>query len=102
MKKKEAELLAQRLMSRVEKRDDGCWVWTGATCYVGKGSKYGFMVIKYVRHNVRRLAYLVFGNKPALGRHTVDSSCKNSLCINPSHLVRSSRLKSDGPTARKK
>ena len=82
-----------RLWSRVEKTEDGCWLWTGAT--IPKG--YGAIKIDGRMELVHRVAYqLTYGPIPEGKQvdhtcHTKDCTakaleCLHRRCINPEHL----------------
>jgi len=65
---------------RVEKRDDGCWVWTGRKVrgygHIGEGAK---------RKRVHRW-YWEQLNGPVPEGLELDHLCGNKLCVNPDHL----------------
>jgi hypothetical protein len=88
----------ERLLEKVIKAPNGCWLWTGATAYsVGyRDRPYGNLVWKGRRCNARRLAYEAWGKQPPLGDRTAECTCGHTLCINPEHLVRGKRIKSTG------
>lgn len=73
-----------RFWSYVVKRDDGCWIWSGA-----KGSgydTYGRFNVGGVVYRAHRLAFrLVIGREPDQPelRHT----CDTPSCVNPAHLT---------------
>jgi hypothetical protein len=76
-----------RVMSRVKKRRDGCWLWTGRRTPKGYG---------YARHEkredgtwselgVHRIVYQeLVGPIPA--EYTIDHLCRVKHCVNPEHL----------------
>lgn len=69
-----------RFWRRVEKREDGCWVWTGAL-------RNGYGVISVQHENVvaSRFAYeLLVGPIPE--GLFIDHLCRNRACVNPAHL----------------
>lgn len=71
---------ADAFWSRIERSEDGCWLWRGS---VGS-SGYGVTRLFGKSEAAHRVAYrLVFGSTPALLRHT----CDVRLCVNPAHLV---------------
>lgn len=60
----------------------GCWIWTASVN--GKG-KYGCFGVAGKIHRAHRISYfLAHGIDP--GHLTVDHSCRNHRCVNPSHL----------------
>jgi hypothetical protein len=77
--------LLARFWKKVDKTDDGCWLWKGATGSKGYGSMgwgpRGAMR-SYLAH---RLAYhwLVAPLDPSL---TVDHLCYERRCVRPDHL----------------
>lgn len=86
---------ARRFWARVDKRPDGCWLWTGALTEDGYGR---FSVSKTVEFKAHRWAYeAVSGPIPAGMQldhvcHTRDADCVGSRlcphrrCVNPTHL----------------
>jgi hypothetical protein len=82
--------LRARILARIVKNGRGCWVWQGKT--VGKG--YPVFKVNNVVSSVRRVSYVVFGRKPALGCQALWSKpCGNPRCVNPTHLKIHSRVK---------
>lgn len=78
--------LEQRLLGRVEYKDNGCWVFTGAKTSSGYGNiRFGDK--NYVAH---RLSYLLFVGGVAPGLD-LDHLCRNRACVNPAHLEAVSR-----------
>lgn len=75
----------ERLMRRVVKQPDGCWIFTGATkngyAAVGAGGKHGGSVYGH------RIAYeAVKGPIPA-DTPRLHHLCEVRRCVNPDHLV---------------
>ena len=94
--------LRRRILKHIRKVRSGCWLWTGA-CSYGRyphDTPYGYLRVDRKHIQVRRLVYVLFGNQPPLRQYRVESTCGNSLCVNPDHLVRSATGKSRGRPAR--
>lgn len=70
-----------RFVARIEKQDNGCWLWTGAKNPTG----YGHLSINYQDWYAHRLAYALWVGEldPAL---ELDHLCNVRLCVNPEHL----------------
>lgn len=82
-----------RILSRVNKEPNGCWIWQGATNKAGYGQiKTGSRRDGTRRQEgVHRVAYVVaFG--PVPHGYQVHHTCYEKACVNPDHLeVRSPR-----------
>jgi hypothetical protein len=89
------------VLTKVGKTLAGCWVWLGPRAYGPrqKRSPYGYLQVGARRIQVRRLTYVLWGRRPPLRDYVLDSTCGNSLCVNPAHLVRSRRRKGGRPPA---
>ena len=70
----------KRLMSRVVKSEDSCWVWNGALV---RG--YGVINIAGKTEYVHRVVFAASGKKFDT-RLTLDHKCRNPRCVNPDHL----------------
>lgn len=70
----------KRLMSRVKKSKDSCWVWNGALV---RG--YGVINIDGKTEYVHRVVFAASGKK-FNKRLTLDHKCRNPRCVNPDHL----------------
>ena len=95
--------LRRSILGRIRKTRSGCWIWTGA-CSYGRyphDTPYGYLRVNRKHIQVRRLVYVLFGNQPPLRQYRVESTCGNSLCVNPEHLVRSATGKSVGRPVKK-
>ena len=78
--------IIQRLMARVEKRTDGCWIWQGAASSAG----YGVIQLPTGKRggksaSTHRLAYELL-KQPIPTDRELDHLCRNTLCLNPDHL----------------
>jgi hypothetical protein len=76
----------ERFMNLVEVTDD-CWLWRGMVA--GTKSTYGYFRAttkmtdpKVIAH---RFAYQTFVGPIPVG-HEIDHLCRNTICVNPSHL----------------
>lgn len=68
--------------SRIKKRADGCWIWTGA---LGGGGRYGSIGYQGKAQLAHRVAWKLFKG------HVSDDlcvchSCDVGHCVNPNHL----------------
>jgi HNH endonuclease len=69
------------ILSRVERNDNDCWVWTG---YINpKG--YGKCQIKGFGQMAHRVSYQAFVG-PIPDGLTIDHLCRTRNCANPEHL----------------
>ena len=78
--------LEGRLMRRVVKQANNCWVWQGAL----KSNGYGNMGVTIARGEhvvvpVHRVAYELFIGPIPEGCE-IDHLCNNKPCVNPDHL----------------
>lgn len=76
--------------------DGNCHVWIGPTVLSAGKNPYGVMMVNHRKVYVRRLVYLANNLRPSLLNYAIDCTCSNPLCVNPDHLVRSNRVKSNG------
>lgn len=77
------ETLLDRILERTTVPEDpaACWVWRGYKRPTG----YGYMRVGVTQKRVHRVYYsLVVGPIPE--GMTIDHTCLNRACINPSHL----------------
>lgn len=72
-----------RFRDHIEEGSD-CWLWTG-TVTGNKTHKYGDFYVSGRSHRAHRIAYaLEHGGVPH--GMVIDHLCRNTLCVNPSHL----------------
>lgn len=84
---------------RVDKRDDGCWLWLGPLTPKGYGRTYHKGRVQFVH----RIAWSLSGRELADGLE-LDHLCRVRHCVNPDHLEpvthRENTLRGDTVTAR--
>lgn len=85
----EQQALQQRIIKHIAVTPTGCWLWTGVLI----SNRYPGMRVQRKLVSVRRLVYGLWGLKPLLRDGVVRSVCLNDVCVNPTHLVRSQRLR---------
>ena len=75
----DAGLLA-RIMAKIEKQPDGCWLWRG---YMN-GDVPFMSIAGDVKINVRRTLYQAnIGDPP----RNIRMACGNQRCVNPAHVA---------------
>lgn len=77
----QAQAELARFWVRVEKQDDGCWIWMGAKMPTGHGNVW----IKGVPWIAHRLAYTAVRG-PIPDGYVVHHRCQVPSCVNPDHL----------------
>lgn len=87
-----------RFWIKVEQGPNGCWNWKAT-----QGSKYGCFKWNGKHSTAHRFAYEEFFGLIPEGL-TIDHLCKNTKCVNPTHLEAVSQavnaLRGDGPCAK--
>ncbi len=74
-------MLGERFWSKVDKREDGCWVWIAGTFPTG----YGRFFVGGVRRRAHRIAYEALVG-PVPDGLELDHLCRVRNCVNPAHL----------------
>lgn len=75
--------VAERFWSKVEKGDDGeCWNWKA---YCNPRGGYGRFRLDGRLEVAHRVAFVLSGGVIPTGL-TIDHLCRNTRCVNPSHL----------------
>lgn len=69
--------ILDRFWAKVEKRDDGCWFWTGSKLPAGYGH--------FAKGLAHRWSYEQFVGPIPEGL-TIDHLCVNPSCVNPEHM----------------
>jgi len=101
--------LWERALNKIEESDPPgdrpdcfgpCWVWTGAVAR--SRNEYPVITISLVLRkqtvlNTRRLLYFLSGRQPGMGEGEIKSTCGNSLCVAPHHLVPHSQSRGGRP-----
>ena len=74
-------LIPQRIQDQIQKRENGCWEWTGAQDTHG----YGQVQIAGRMRLVHRFVYEQLVGP--IAKPTLDHLCRNRACCRPSHLA---------------
>ncbi len=71
-----------RFWKRVQKQDNGCWLWTGAA------GRYGYIGFNGKTMAAHRFVYRAWPTTDPIPDDTpqLDHRCRNGLCVNPAHL----------------
>lgn len=106
--------LEDRILRNTEEAPNGCWIWKGSTAYTvrrgKKGKPYGIIYLrrkdspgwldKPQSFAVRRVIFRLYNSDVILGELVIESTCGNTLCLHPDHLVHILKRKSLGPKGR--
>lgn len=79
--------IEDRFWKHIEKRKDGCWVWTGPA---DKG--YGRLYHEGKGYQAHRYSYEQHRHVRLTKKETLDHLCRNTLCCNPEHLEKVSLI----------
>lgn len=71
----------ERLLAKVDVKDDGCWVFTAKQ----NGSGYGFFWYNGKGRLAHRVSYEIYV-EPIPKDGVIHHRCGNRLCVNPEHL----------------
>ena len=77
-----SETLERRVLSKIQKRPSGCWIWTAAV------NNHGYGIVNPGRGSpllVHRVMYQLTRGLIPSGRE-LDHLCRTPKCVNPSHL----------------
>lgn len=80
----------ERFKSKFLISASGCWDWTGKINKNNAKLKYGRFVFDGQRILAHRFSYMVYKGVVQNGLE-LDHLCRNTLCVNPSHLEAVSR-----------
>jgi hypothetical protein len=82
-----------RFLSYVDKKDNGCWIWTGSTAVTGYCNFYykGRVCLAH-----RASLCIHNGGKPLTPGLQVSHSCGVRNCVNPDHLSEKTASENNG------
>lgn len=72
---------SERFWPRVERQENGCWLWTGAL----RGHRYAVFMVDGTSIMVHRWVYETFVG-PIPPNMQIDHICAVTRCVNPEHL----------------
>jgi len=75
----------ERFMAKVDKQENGCWLWTGAKDRGGYGEFHILINGQKKMEIAHRFSYEHFVAK-LQGKQVIDHLCRNRGCVNPQHL----------------
>ena len=78
------EATIARFMDKVDKRPDGCWIWTACTRN-GHPDDYGQFRVNQTNRRAHRVSYRIHVG-PILPGMNVCHRCDRPSCVNPDHL----------------
>lgn len=91
-------VLPQSILSKLDIREDGCWLWQGYR----QPNGYGKITYLNQKHYIHRLVYQLLVGKLHVGK-VIDHKCEIVNCVNPAHLQqitqRANTLKGASPAA---
>lgn len=73
----------ERFLAKIYPAPSGCWEWTASLNKADRG--YGQLRVKGYRHLAHRISYEHFVG-PIPSWLEIDHLCKNTVCVNPTHL----------------
>lgn len=78
--------IAQKIMQRIDVDETtGCWIWLGPHSGNGRGGGYPRMCLNGQTVAVHKVMFVnEYGYVPS--KKQIDHTCRNRLCVNPSHL----------------
>lgn len=76
----------ERFMTHVEKRGDGCWIWTGTVARSGYGALTSRPLFGKQTQLAHRVSYRMWKNAAIPAGYNLDHLCRNPKCVNPQHL----------------
>lgn len=74
----------EAFLNKVDKKDNGCWEWTGAI----SGNGYGSVTIDYQGYAAHRVSLCIHRDDidEISDIDTVHHECRNKSCVRPEHL----------------
>jgi hypothetical protein len=76
----------ERFHQKYEKKESGCWEWTGAITGQGYGNIYNKTKDgEYKYYNAHKASWLIHNGQIEDGKQVLHK-CHNKSCVNPNHL----------------